>query len=362
MKELRISPELTLPLNAVTSTFAFLGQRGSGKSNCSVVFAEEMFAHGLPFVVVDPIGSWRGLRSSACGKKPGLAIPIFAAVDTGGDVGVEPNQGKWLAELIAEHRLTCIVDVSEFEPSVRLNFLADFAQRLYETNRRPLHVFLEECDDYIPQRLMKGTQRVVAAFENIVRRGRARGLGATFITQRSASINKGVLTQVETLFAMRTTGPHDQRAIAEWVKYNGARTDLLASLPHLKTGEAWCWSPSWLGVCKRFMAIRRRTFDTGATPSVYEEAKPAEVRAEVDTDFLQAAVNNKPCVVTLSLDDLVAQAARHKKETTAVRYLAKHNLLPSSGSGDRDVKPENERTWPVLLFIGLFILVSVAAM
>jgi hypothetical protein len=50
--------------------------------------AEEMFRAGLPFVVVDPVRAWYGLRSSRDGNSPGLPIPIFGG--RRGDVPLEP--------------------------------------------------------------------------------------------------------------------------------------------------------------------------------------------------------------------------------------------------------------------------------
>ncbi len=72
---LRVSPTLTLPSDAVTSTFALLAVRGAGKSNAAAVMAEGMFELGLPFVAIDPVGSWYGLRAGADGSpRGGLAI------------------------------------------------------------------------------------------------------------------------------------------------------------------------------------------------------------------------------------------------------------------------------------------------
>lgn len=262
---LHLSPDLAIPDGAVTQTFGILAVRGAGKSNTAAVMAEEMFAAKLPFVVIDPVGAWWGLRSSFDGKGPGLAIPIFGGQH--GDVPLNRESGELLADLIVEKRLSCVVDISNFDSEAsKKHFLLIFAKRLYAKNRHPLHLFLEEADDYIPQKPMRDETHLLRAWENIVRRGRARGLGITLITQRSACINKNVLTQIETLFAMRTTSPQDRAAIAEWVKWNSQGTELLASLSGLSAGEAWCWSPSWLSLTKRVQIRRRSTFDSGATP------------------------------------------------------------------------------------------------
>ena len=61
---LRVSPDRTLPLDAVTQTFALLAVRRAGKSNAAAVMAEEMFAAGQAFVAIDPKGDRRGQQVS----------------------------------------------------------------------------------------------------------------------------------------------------------------------------------------------------------------------------------------------------------------------------------------------------------
>jgi DNA helicase HerA-like ATPase len=82
---LYISRELALSAEAVTETFGIPAVRGAGKSNAAAVMAEEMFKARLPFVVVDPVRAWWGLRASRDGTGPGLPIPIFGG--TRGDTG-----------------------------------------------------------------------------------------------------------------------------------------------------------------------------------------------------------------------------------------------------------------------------------
>lgn len=284
---LHIAEDLRLPAEAITQTFGILSVRGAGKSNTAAVMAEEMHRAKLPFVVVDPVSSWWGLRSSGDGKGPGLGIPIFGGRH--GDVPLERAAGQLLADLVVEHRLSCVLDVSEFSEGDKIRFLTDFAERLYRQNQDPLHLFLEEADDYVPQRPFREQARCLRAWENIVRRGRARGLGITMISQRSAAINKNVLTQIETLIVLRTTSPQDRKAIEAWVEYHGQSRELLASLPGLKDGEAWIWSPHWLGTLKRVQIRRRETFDSGATPKDIKGKRPPATLADVDLE----AVHNR---------------------------------------------------------------------
>jgi uncharacterized protein DUF87 len=280
MKHLHVCATRTpaFPLDAVTQTFGILAVRGAGKSNTAVVMAEEMFAAKLPFVVIDPVGNWWGLRAGPDGKSSGLAIPIFGGQH--GDVPLEKTGGSLVADLVVDQRLSAILDVSEFSEGDKIHFLIDFAERLYRRNTDPLHLFLEEADDYCPQKPFREQARLVGAWERVVKRGRSRGLGITMITQRSAVLNKNVLTQIETLMVLRTTSPQDRKAIEAWVEHHGQSKEIIASLPSLKNGEAWLWSPNWLGICERVGVRRRQTYDSSATPTMSKRA--AASLADID--------------------------------------------------------------------------------
>lgn len=285
MKTLKISSGTPLPPSAVTETFGLLAQRGAGKTNAARVMAEEMSDAGLPFVAVDPVGSWWGLRAGRDGGA-GLPIPIFGGKR--GDVPLERGGGELIADLVVDQRLTCVLDLSTFDSeSAKKEFLLHFARRLYQRNELPLHLFLEEADDYIPQRPMRDEVLLLRAWENIVRRGRSRGLGITLITQRSAAINKSVLTQVGTLIALRTTGPQDRGAIEEWLKHNAQSREILASLPSLANGEAWVWSPQFLGKTERVRFRLSRTEDSGATPTASKKVAAPATLADVDLGEIQ---------------------------------------------------------------------------
>jgi len=56
--------EFSVPLDYQVHTTALIGIRGSGKTVAATVLAEEMLEHNLPFVAIDPVGVWWGLRTS----------------------------------------------------------------------------------------------------------------------------------------------------------------------------------------------------------------------------------------------------------------------------------------------------------
>lgn len=285
MTGLRIAPTLELPLDAVTETFGILAKKGAGKSNAAVVMAEEMYDAGVPWVAIDPKGDWWGLRAAGDGRGPGLPIIVFGGRH--GDVPLEPTAGALLADLVLEQRLTCVLDVSEFIDSDVSRFLRAFAERLYrQATDDPIHLFLEEAHEYLPQMVRGDTAHLVHAWQRIVKQGRFKGIGCTLVSQRSAALNKDVLTQVDTLIVLRTTSPQDRAAVKAWVDVHADAGDMLATLPSLESGEAWLWSPEFLGKLERIRFRRRRTFDSGATPKVGQKRKPPATLADVDLDAI----------------------------------------------------------------------------
>lgn len=282
-----LAPEMVLPVDAVTQTLAILAKRGVGKSTTARKIAEGFAAAGCQFVAVDPVGVWWGLRSSADGQGPGLNVYIFGGEH--GDLPLEEGAGTLLADVVLESGASVILDLSDLGEGAMRRFLADFCKRLYERkarDRRPLHLILDEADEFAPQRIPPAGAALFGAIDRIVRRGRARGLGCTLISQRPAVVNKDVLTQCEVLIAMRVVHPRDRKALEEWATERDGteRTkEFAASLTSLDIGEAWIWSPGWLDVFERVRIDLPWTYDSSYTP------KPGEARIEpsssVDVDL-----------------------------------------------------------------------------
>ena len=289
---LDMGPKLSLPIEAATSTFGVLGKTGSGKTNWAVVLCEELIVAGVQVVVLDPKGDWFGLRSSVDGKAEGYPIIILGGDH--GDIPLEHTAGKVVAEWIVTDSPTVILDLSLFNKSQQRRFVEDFALELYRRNRLGMHLILDEADMFAPQQPRPGDQAMLGAIEDIVRRGRQRGIGVTFITQRPACLNKDVLTQSENLVAFRMLGPQDRDAIEAWIKFHGTkeeRTEVLSSLSSLPVGCGWFWSPGWLEVLKKCQFRKRRTFDSSKTPTIGGvKMKPPIKLAPVDLQKLQGKI------------------------------------------------------------------------
>lgn len=300
-RDLRISKDLSLPISAVTETFAILAKRGAGKSYTAGVLAEEMLKAGQPVVVVDPTGAWWGLRSSADGKREGLPITVLGGDH--GDAPLEETSGALIADLVAEEHVSLVLDLSNMSKGAMRRFMTDFAERLYEKNRDPLHVFLDEADLFVPQRIMRGSERLFGAVDEIVRRGRVRGIGVTLISQRSAVVNKDVLTQAEVLIALRTTHANDLAPIRGWLEAHeehlclGSKKprsvdEIMSTLPGMPIGEAWILSSGFLDRLGRFKIRAKETFDSSKTPKPGEKRVVPKVLARVDLERLKARMKD----------------------------------------------------------------------
>jgi hypothetical protein len=287
MKALKISKEISLPIDAVTQTLAAIGRKGAGKTYLATMIAEQMLDAKAQVVVIDPVGNWWGLRVDSDGKSKGKEIFVIGGEH--GDVPLLPDSGARVARLIVEKNISAVLDVSSFRIGEHKRFAADFAEEFFhlkKTNKGPVHVFIEEAQKIIPQRVGPDEARMVGAFEQIVRLGRNYGIGATLITQRPQSVNKEVLSQVECLCVLQVTGPHERKALEEWVYEAGADRKLVGELPGLAQGEGYVWSPAWLRIYERVHFSKKTTFDASATPEVGKATKAASLSA-VDIDALR---------------------------------------------------------------------------
>ena len=303
MTGLRVAEDVYLPLDIITSSNGILAKKGAGKTSAAVVLLEEMHQVGVPVIVVDPKGDWYGVRTSADGRSPGLPIPILGGRH--GDIPLDATAGELVADLLVDRQLSAILDVSEFTKAEQRRFLRAFGDRFYRrADRTPTHFILEECHEYLPQQVRGENAALVETWQRIVKQGRFKGLGVTMASQRSAAVNKDVLTQIDNLFVLRTTAPQDRDAIKAWIDIHADSKTILAELPTLQTGECWLWQPE-RGEPIKFRFRRRHTFDAGTTPQVGEHLSIPARTTLADVDLAALATALAPTRTTE--DDVVAQ-------------------------------------------------------
>lgn len=311
--ELHIADDLTLPIDAVTETFLIFGKRGSGKTTAASVLTEELLGAGLPVCVIDPMGAWWGLRSSADGQGPGLPVTILGGEHA--DLPLDAASGTAVADLVASERLPVVLDMFLMSKTQQRKFATDFMERLFRRNREPLHLVIDEADRFASQGGERDP-RLLGAYEDIVLRGRKPGIGSTSITLRPAQLHSAIRSQVEVLIAMRLLGKLDVAAIDEWIRLHASDEDareLKDSLPSLPVGTAWVWSPGWLEVMRKIQVRPRRTFDSSATPKVGERAIVPRRFAPVDPADLERMA------VLLQREDTAAKGETAAPEITGLR-------------------------------------------
>jgi len=285
----QIAKDLKLPREAATWVFAFLAKRGAGKTYCSSVLAEEMLKAGIPIVVVDGMGIWWGLRVGKKGEGPGLPIVVFGGEHA--DLPLIPEKAKSIARAVVQANISAVIDLSALSKLQSRRIVMDFLDELYQINRVERHVFLEETDLWAPQRTIGPEQaQCLGAVDNFVRRGGNHNLGCSMITQRSAVLNKDILTQSDCLVVLRTLAPQDKKAIQAWVE---EQTDedrrklrqWYDSLKELKNGEAWVWHPEKPAIYKKIMFRERETFH--ATRTFLLSPKAATIKLMDVNEFIE---------------------------------------------------------------------------
>jgi hypothetical protein len=306
VNELVLSDDLHLPLDAVTQTFGFIGRKGAGKTYAAGVLVEQLFDHGAPVVVLDPVGNWWGLRMAGDGKGEGLPLPIFGGDH--GDLPLHPESGRIVAStLLNWQHCSAVLDVSSFRKNERERFVADFAEEFFHEAkkiRRPVMIVLEEAQKFCPQH-SRGSERIVGAIEDIVRLGRNYGIGAALLSQRPQSVNKEVLNQVECLLVGQLAGKHERKAIEDWIVEKDINVSA-SELPKLRVGEMFVWSPQWLGVFKKIRIAKKRTYDASETPKLGAVRGDKKIKLATALDIESLRKNMEEMIEKAREDDPAA--------------------------------------------------------
>ena len=287
MKKIQLSKDVDIGLDVVTRRIAWLGTIGTGKTYAAMRLAECIYDSGAHFVAIDPVGVWSGLRSDGTGR--GLDVVIFGGLCA--DVPIRPTDGSLIADVICESRTCAVIDVSQFESdSAKARFASDWAERFYflkKASPSAVHIFLEECQEFVPQNPSRDEATMLNRFVRMSKIGRNYGIGVSLISQRPQEINKKALNISEAIFAFRLTGPHERKAVSEWASSKGLETAGLAQeLPSLERGKPHLWSPEWLGVSKVVEISAKRTHDSSRTPEVGVASKAARLR-KIDVDAIR---------------------------------------------------------------------------
>lgn len=280
-----------VPGASLDAPISIIGATGSGKTYAAKGVVEVLLEAGRRVCIIDPLGVWHGLRTSADGARPAFPVVIFGGEHA--DVPISAETAATLAGIIARGEApAAIIDTSEMTTGESARFLTPFFEALYAQLKTAQHLVLDEADAFAPQNPMPGTERLKGAVDKIARRGRVKGFRLITITQRPAVLDKSVLSQISTLIAMRVTSPQDRKAIEAWVKGNAdadLAKDVLDSLSKLQRGEGWIWAPA-ANLLERVTFPAISTLDTSRTPEHGDAPIGGRARAAVDISAIRAAL------------------------------------------------------------------------
>ncbi|MCX7750478.1 MAG: DUF87 domain-containing protein [Candidatus Bipolaricaulota bacterium] len=262
MSVLTLGPDLVVPVDHVVGQcVAVLGIRGSGKSNTAGVLFEELLAAHYPLSIVDIDGEYFGLKERH-------EVLVLGGGDHA-DVELTPVTAAEVAELSLREGVPVVLDVSDLVGAEREALLLDYLSRLWALAgrlRTPYMIGIEECHEFIPQGVRTRMKEVVV---RIALRGRKRGLGTVIISQRSAKVEKDVLTQAGMLFLHRVVHEADMRVYGELLPWGKAEVKEVVT--GLRVGECVYIA----GAEARRVAIRlRNTFHGGYTPAFHPVESP----------------------------------------------------------------------------------------
>lgn len=276
---MNIAPELRLDaMDFVGKSVALLGITGSGKTNTAAVIIEELERQGLPMTIVDIEGEYWGLKQSF--------DFLIAGRSEHAELEVTLDNASALAQTSVSRGLSVILDLSDYTQEETYEFLVSYFSTLWETAskvKRPYMLVLEEAHEFVPQGQSTPLKQILT---RIALRGRKRGLGTILMSQRSAKVEKDVLTQASLLFLHKVVHPTDMRVYNDLIPLPTKEVEQLVG--NLTTGQVIVISNH----TPQIAHIRLRdTFHAGSTPALEGNAQP-ELR-HVDAALLkelQAAI------------------------------------------------------------------------
>lgn len=259
---LRISQETKLDLKIIVGKcISILGIRGSGKSNTSAVILEELLKYEYPLTIVDIDGEYWGLKE----KYEILVVGKSKNVD----IEVNVEHARQIAEVSISKNIPVILDMSGFLYEDTYEFLLNYMDELWNLAgkfRKPYEIILEEAHEFIPQGTRNELKEI---FTRIALRGRKRGLGIIILSQRSAKVEKDVLTQAEILFLHKVVHPSDMKVYKDILPLSPKEVTILIS--QLNVGDCIFFFENKYDVIH---IKERKTFHAGFTPSLETTNSP----------------------------------------------------------------------------------------
>lgn len=290
-----------ITLEMLAQGVGVLGKVNSGKTYAVKGAVEQMLRIDRRVCVIDPTSAWWGLGLDARGNT-GFPVTIFGG--RYGHVEIEPHHGDAVGRLVATRQMASVIDLKNLSVSGRARFFTAFGEALLSHVAAPLHLVIDECHNFMPQSGGRGSlesNKLLHVANELITGGRLAGIRPVLLSQRAAKVHKDSLNQIETLVAMRVIAPLDRKSVKDWIAECAdpeVGKEIVASLPTLKRGEGWVWSPE-LEVLKRVKFPPISTWDSSRSPdemSTHGHAAAPRPLGPAGIEEIKAALASAPGV------------------------------------------------------------------
>lgn len=258
-------------------TVSIVGNKGSGKSNLKVCFAEEFHANRLPFIYFDRNGDAMSLTELG---KDVVTIGNTKHPDPARRADYTQWQAMKSPELFTEMLLqtgySLVVDCTQhhldLEPaSIVAKLLGEVYQQSTFT-RNTAGVFIDEAHEFAPQSgASKEQKQSSKAIKAISTDGRKRGLCLFTSTQRPAMLHKNIIFSANIRFFGKLDWYPDFDVLRHYFPQS------FGQIKEFETGKFHC---SFAKNHFTFMARRQRVTDLGQTPAFVSRAEPRPDKTE----------------------------------------------------------------------------------
>lgn len=204
---------------------------GGGKSYLLRRLAEQLFGK-VPVVIIDPEGEFATLR-----EKFG-----FVLVGKGGETPADPRSAAMVAHKLLELRASAVCDLYDLKPQQRHHWVKNFLEGLMEAPKNlwhPMVIMVDESHLFCPE---KGESEAYGAMQDLVTRGRKRGLCPVLATQRLAKLSKSVSAEMLNRLVGQTFEDVDvERAAALLSVPSSEQKDFIKQMRVLERGHFWAF-------------------------------------------------------------------------------------------------------------------------
>lgn len=173
-------------LTLVRSKLLIQAGSGGGKSYVARKLAEEASGK-VQIIIIDPDGEFATLREKY----------DFVLIGKDGDIPLNIRYAETLAHKLLETRMSGIIDLYEFKPHERIQFVKFFLEAMVNAPKKLWHscmILIDEAHVFAPE---DGRAESLIAVVDLCTRGRKRGYFPVLVTQRMAMISKNAIAQCQ---------------------------------------------------------------------------------------------------------------------------------------------------------------------